>query len=129
MRRGQLGLLLFDVKIDQHVDDELIDDITEGGAAKGGAEGREDLCGGGVDAWKVEDRESGPCAVAGDQREVWGGFAAVSTGDDGAGAGVDEPLEEGVTGTHDVITRVFVEDGGEQGVGEDAVGDAMGDGC
>jgi hypothetical protein len=115
------------VKVDEGVDEELIDDITEGRAAQGGTEAGEDLCGGGIDAWIVEDREGGTRGVARDQGEVGDSFAAVGTGDDAAGAGVEDPLEEGVTGTHDVITRVLMIYGSEEGVAEDAVGDAVGD--
>ena len=120
-------MLLFNVEADEGVDEELIDDITEGRAAQGGTEAGEDLCGGGIDAWIVEDREGGTRGVARDQGEVGDSFAAVGTRDDGAGAGVEYPLEEGVTGTHDVVARILMIYGSEEGVGEDAVGDAVGD--
>ncbi len=48
-------------------------------------------------------------------------MATVGAGDDGTRARVDDALEEGVTLTHDVVSRVFVKERGEQGLPEEAL--------
>src|ERR1700738_4348846 len=48
-------------------------------------------------------------------------MAAVGAGDDGTRARVDDTLEEGMTLTHDVVSRVFVKERGEHGLPEEAL--------
>src|SRR5438552_448777 len=120
----RLLLLLLNVKLYQRIDDELVDNKTERGTAKRAAEGGRHLAEGCVFCRVVRDGKGGACGVAGDEREVGCLMATVGAGDDRACTGVDEPLEEGVTRAHDVVARVFVKERGEQGVAEDALGDA-----
>src|SRR5438270_1274929 len=122
--RRSLWLLLplLDVKFDQCIDDELVDDEADRGTANGTAEGFGYFLEGGVLRWIVGNREGGAGGVAGEEGEVRCVMAAVGAGDDGARGGVDGSLKNGMTPAHHVVTRVFVKQGGEEGVGEDAFG-------
>lgn len=106
-----MRLLLLEVKVYQGIDDELVDDISDGGTAQGLAESLQNLSAGRVDVWIVDDGESGACCVAGDQREVGRQMTVVISGDDGAGASIDESLEEGVAPAHDVVAGVLMKRG------------------
>ena len=113
--------LPLEVKVYEGIDDELVDNETERGTDERGAKGSSHLAGGGVLCWVVDYGEGGAGSVSGKESVVWNGTAAVRSADERTAGCVNEPFEEGMTGSHDIVSGVFMKYRGKQGVAEDTV--------
>lgn len=117
-------MLFLNMQIDQGVDDELVDDKAQRRTSKRAAIGFRNLLERRVLAGIVSRREGRARGVAGETGEVRGGATAIGAGDNDTGAGVDCPLKDVMTRSHDVVAGILVKDGCEEGFAEDALADA-----
>ena len=103
------------------IDDELIDNEPKRGTTKRSAKGLRHFFESGVLCGVVDRGEGSAGTVSGKERKVWREMAAVSSGDDGTGGRINEPLQEGVARAHDVVSGVLMKYWSEQRVAEDTI--------
>ena len=116
-----MPLLPLEVKVYQGIDEELVDNEPDRGTDERCAKGLSHLTSSGVLRWIVDLSKGSAAGVSGKESIVWYGTAAVTATNDGTGGRIDEPLQERVARSHDVVSGVLMKHWSEQRVAEDTI--------